>query len=60
VHHHDGQRLSVPLFLEYKAVLKRPERQAVHGLSSEGTDTFTRAQGNIASMPFSPFRRAVS
>jgi putative PIN family toxin of toxin-antitoxin system len=31
--------LSVPLFLEYEAVLKRPERLAVHGLSSEGIDT---------------------
>lgn len=31
--------LSVPLFLEYEAVLKRPERQAAHGLSSEQIDT---------------------
>lgn len=31
--------LSVPLFLEYEAVLKRPERQAAHGLSSEKIDT---------------------
>jgi predicted nucleic acid-binding protein len=31
--------LSVPLFLEYEAVLKRPDRQAVHGLSSESIDT---------------------
>ncbi len=31
--------LSVPLFLEYEAVLKRPERQAVHGLSHERIDT---------------------
>lgn len=31
--------LSVPLFLEYEAVLKRPERQAEHGLSNERIDT---------------------
>jgi putative PIN family toxin of toxin-antitoxin system len=31
--------LSVPLFLEYESVLKRPERQAAHGLSSDQIDT---------------------
>ena len=30
--------LSVPLFLEYEAVLKRPERRAGHGLSDEQID----------------------
>lgn len=30
--------LSVPLFLEYEAVLKRPERRLVHGLSNDQID----------------------
>lgn len=30
--------ISVPLFLEYEAVLKRPERRLVHGLSEDRID----------------------